>query len=449
MPPATLSKIPCCNGKCSVAELLAEIDAYLKRLFPICRSITGNGNRETLRILQELIPLTVHEVPTGAIVYDWTIPDEWNIRDAWIAAPDGRRIVDFNASNLHVVSYSEPVRGNFTWAELQAHLHTHPTLPEAIPYRTSYYKRDWGFCLTHAEYRELEQHGGPFDVVIDATLQPGSLTYGELLLPGQSKQEILLSCYICHPSMANDSLSGVLLTAFLARELMERTDRRYSYRIIFVPETIGAIAYCARNETSMQKIDTGLVITTVGGPSKFGYKQSFDTGHVINRLIEEMFSEAGVDYITYPFDIHGSDERQYSSQGFRINAATICRDRYYEYPQYHSSLDNLEFVTAVQVQETLILYIQLIDKLEARRIYRNCTPHCEIMLSRHGLYPTTGGVQRPELGGRSELDLILWLLFLCDGRRDLVSIAKQLNVSLDTLQPLVEQMCKRNVLAAL
>lgn len=432
-----------------MTELTSEIDTYLKRLFPICRSITGEGNRETLRVLQEIIPLTVHEVPSGTSVYDWTIPDEWNICDAWIAAPDGRRIVDFNASNLHIVSYSKPVHGIFTWAELQPHLHTHPSLPDAIPYRTSYYKRDWGFCLTHAQYRELEQHGGPFEVVIDATLEPGWLTYGELLLPGQSKQEIFLSCYICHPSMANDSLSGVLLTAFLARELLTRTDRHYSYRIAFVPETIGAITYCARNEGDMQKIDMGIVITTVGGPGKFGYKQSFDRSHTINRLIEELFREEGKDFITYPFDIHGSDERQYSSQGFRINTATICRDRYYEYPQYHSSLDNLEFVTAGQIQETLNLYVRLIDKIEVRRIYRNRIPNCEVMLSKHDLYPKTGGAQLPELGGRSELDLILWLLFLCDGRCDLENIAKQLGVSLEILCPLVEQMCRRDVLAAI
>lgn len=429
-------------------ELAREVDAYLHRLFPICRSITGNGNRETLRILQELIPLTIYEVPTGTQVYDWIIPDEWNIRDAWIAAPGGRRIVDFNASNLHVVSYSEPTCGTLSWDELQPRLHLHPELPNSIPYRTSYYKRDWGFCVTHAQYHELERHGGPFEVVIDSMLEPGSLTYGELLLPGQSNQEVLLSCYICHPTMANDSLSGVLLTTFLARELLARGDRRYSYRIIFVPETIGAIAYCARNEVAMKKIDIGLVITTVGGKGKFGYKQSFDSGHSINQLIEEVFHEAGIEYITYPFDIHGSDERQYSSQGFRINAATICRDRYYEYPQYHSSLDNLEFVTGKQIVETLTLYRKLMDKIEARRIYRNCIPNCEVMLSRHDLYPATGGAQRPELRGRSELDLILWLLFLCDGRRDLESIAKQLGISQITLYPLVEQMCKRNVLVA-
>lgn len=431
-----------------MADLPAEIDTYLRRLFPICRSITGNGNRKTLHILQEIIPLTVHEVPSGTLVYDWTIPDEWNIRDAWIAAPDGSRIVDFNASNLHVVSYSEPVRGKFTWAELQPRLHTHPSLPEAIPYRTSYYKRNWGFCLTRAQYRELEQHGGPFDVVIDATLKPGSLTYGELLLPGQSKQEILLSCYICHPSMANDSLSGVLLTAFLARELLARTDRHYSYRIAFVPETIGAITYCARNETAMQQIDTGLVITTVGGPGKFGYKQSFDSSHTINRLIEDVLGEAGVDYLTYPFDIHGSDERQYSSQCFRINTATLCRDRYYEYPQYHTSLDNPDFVTGKQIAETLTLYIRLINKLEDRRIYRNRMPSCEVMLSRHDLYPATGGAQRPELGGRSELDLILWLLFLCDGKLDMNTIARRLDVSPDTLITIADKLASNGVLEA-
>ena len=435
-----------CNGACLVGDLAVEIDRYLKRLFPICRSITGNGNRETLRTLQELIPLTMHEVPTGTSVYDWIIPDEWNIRSAWIATPDGHHIVDFNKNNLHIVSYSEPVRGKFTWRELQPHLHTHPTLPEAIPYRTSYYKRDWGFCLTQAQFHELEQHGGPFEVVIDSMMEPGSLTYGELLLAGQSKQEILLSCYICHPSMANDSLSGVLLTTFLARKLLVRTDRHYSYRIVFVPETIGAIAYCARNETAMKRINTGLVITTVGGPGKFGYKQSFDPDHAINQLIDDVFNETGVDHITYPFDIHGSDERQYSSQGFRINVATICRDRYYEYPEYHSSLDNLDFVTATQIQETLALYIHLIDKLEARRIYRNRIPNCETMLSRHNLYPVTGGAQRPELDDRSELDLILWLLFFCDGKLDMSTIAHRMNISLDALVAIADKLAAKGVL---
>lgn len=428
------------------SSVTEELDAYLKRLFPLCRSITGEPNRQTLHTLQEIIPLTIHEVPTGTAVYDWTIPDEWAIRDAWIADASGSRIVDFQASNLHVVSYSEPVNTVMDWTQLQPHLHRHPDLPDAIPYRTSYYKRDWGFCVTHAQYAELEQHPGPLMVVIDSELKPGSLSYGEYLIPGRSSQEILLSCYICHPSMANDSLSGVLLTAFLARYIAGLKDRHWSYRIVFVPETIGAVAYCARNEAAMQQIDLGLVITTVGGPGRFGYKQSFDPAHPINAMIEAVLTEAGVEFITYPFDIHGSDERQYSSQGFRINVATISRDRYYEYPYYHSSLDDLQFVTAQQITETLALYVRLIDKLEARRVYRNRIPHGEVMLSRHDLYPATGGAQLPELGGRSELDLILWLLFLCDGRLSLDDIAGQLGIAPERLAVVAESMTTKGVL---
>jgi aminopeptidase-like protein len=424
-----------------------EADAYLRRLFPLCRSITGNPNRETLMVLQELIPLTIHEVPSGTAVYDWTIPDEWNIRDAWISDANGRRMVDFRASNLHVVSYSEPVKAAvMDWLELQPHLHRHPDLEDAIPYRTSYYKRDWGFCVTHAQFAEMEKQRGPFSVVIDSELKPGALSYGEYLVPGRSTKEILLSCYICHPSMANDSLSGVLLTAFLARYIAGLKNRHWSYRIVFVPETIGAIAYCACNEAAMKAIDIGLVITTVGGPGKFGYKQSFDPLHPINAMIEDVLAETGTEFITYPFDIHGSDERQYSSQGFRINAATICRNRYYEYPYYHSSFDDLSFVTAKQIAETLEIYVRLIDRLEARRIYRNKIPHCEVMLSRHDLYPATGGAQRPELGGRSELDLILWLLFLCDGKLDLDRVAARLEISPAELMPIADRLEAKGVL---
>lgn len=425
-----------------------EITAYLDRLFPLCRSITGNPNRVTLKILQEIIPLTIHEVPSGTAVYDWTIPDEWNIRDAWIADSTGQRIVDFKVSNLHVVSYSEPVDSIINWEELQPRLHRHPQLADAIPYRTSYYKRDWGFCLTHAQYAELENLGGPFTVVIDSELKPGSLTYGEYLIPGRSEQEVLLSCYICHPSMANDSLSGVLLTTFLARYIANLKDRHWSYRIVFVPETIGAIAYCACNETTMKRIDIGLVITTVGGPGTFGYKQSFDSSHPLNAMIEDVFRDTQTEFVTFPFDIHGSDERQYSSQGFRINAVTLCRDRYYEYPYYHTSLDDLSFVKSEQIAETLNLYVRLVDKIEARHVYRNRIPNCEVMLSRHDLYPTTGGAQRPELRGRSELDQILWLLFLCNGKLDIDHIAAKLGVSSNDLMPIADRLVAKGVLEA-
>jgi aminopeptidase-like protein len=431
----------------SLGCLTKEIDIYLRRLFPLCRSITGEPNRQTLRALQEIVPLTIHEVPTGTNVFDWTIPDEWTIRNAWIADATGHRIVDFQASNLHVVSYSEPVSAIMNWTELQPRLHRHPDIPNAIPYRTSYYKRDWGFCVTHAQYAELENRRGPFTVVIDSDLKPGTLSYGEVLIAGRSSQEILLSCYICHPSMANDSLSGVMLTAFLARYITWLKDCHWSYRIVFVPETIGAITYCARNEVAMKQIDIGLVITTVGGPGMFGYKQSFDSSHPINAMIEEVLAETGTEFITYPFDIHGSDERQYSSQGFRINTATICRDRYYEYPYYHSSLDNLSFVTAKQIAETLEVYVRLIDKLEARRVYRNRIPHCEVMLSRHDLYPTIGGArQRPKSTRLSRLDLILWMLFMCDGKRDVVEIATALGVNSEELISAGDELVTKGVL---
>lgn len=432
-----------------MTDLVREIDAYLKRLFPICRSITGNGNRETLKILQEIAPITIHEVPSGTQVYDWIIPDEWNIHDAWIATQDGRRIVDFCDCNLHVVSYSEPIRCNLTRDELQSHLHKHPELPNAIPYRTSYYKRDWGFCVTHAQYFEIERLKGPFEVVVDSTLEPGSLTYGEIVLPGQSTEEILVSTYICHPSMANDNLSGVVMTAFLARELRNVGPLKFACRIVWVPETIGAIAYCARNEVAMKKIRRGFVVSCVGGPGRFGYKESFDPYDAVNAAIEEAFRAASIDdYVVYPFDIHGSDERQYSSQGFRINIASITKDRYYEYPYYHTSLDDLNFISAGNIAQSLSLYIDVITRLgdwDEFPIYHRHDPHCEIMLSKHGLYPDVGGAMLPT-SGIQEIDLRLWLLFLCDGVQPLYRIARRLKVPLDDLRREARQLKEKGLL---
>ena len=379
-------------------------------------------------------------------MYDWVIPDEWTIRDAWIADAGGKRIVDFREHNLHLVSYSIPVNTQMAWSELSPHIHSHPDLPEAIPYRTSYYKRDWGFCVTQAQYEELATTPGPLHIVIDSELKPGSLTYGEYLIPGRSKKEILLSCYICHPSMANDSLSGFLLTAILARHIARLKDRHWSYRLVFVPETIGAIAYCSRNEEAMQKIDLGLVITTVGGPGKIGYKQSWDPAHYINSLIERVLGEATDEFSIYPFDIHGSDERQYSSLGFRINTATISKDRYYEYAYYHCSLDDLCFVRAEYVFETLSIYKSLIREIEALQIYKNTLPRCEVMLSRHGLYPKHGGALRPKLEERAELDIILWLLFFCDGHQPLHVVAERLGLCTGDLRPMIDILMRLDLL---
>jgi len=264
---------------------------YLEKLFPICRSITGKGNRETLHILNEIISINIEEVPSGRIVYDWVIPDEWNINNAWIKAADGKKMIDFKKNNLHVMNYSIPVNQKLNWEELKPHLNTHKELDNAIPYLTSYYKKNWGFCLTKKQYNELEQQkDNLFHVLIDSDIKPGSLTYGECLIPGTSKKEILISCYICHPSMANDCLSGVLITAFLAKYIKDEIDNYWSYRIVFVPETIGAITYCYKNEKYMKNIDIGLVVTTAGGPGKYGYKQSWDKNNFLNKLCENVFT---------------------------------------------------------------------------------------------------------------------------------------------------------------
>lgn len=427
-----------------------EIDTLLKRLYPITRSITGNGNRETLKILQEHIPLRIIEYPTGQEVYDWTIPKEWNIKDAWIKNPKGEKVIDFKNSNLHIVSYSIPIHKKIKWSELKNHLHYLEELPEAIPYRTSYYSETWGFCLSYSQFSTLNSQlseDDELEIFIDSSLENGSLSLGEIVLNGKSSKEILISCYICHPSMVNDSLSGVVLTAFLTKELM-KLDLNYTYRIIFVPETIGAIAYCANNELHMKNIKEGLVVTTCGGPGELGYKQSWDKNNLINNMVEDVFKEYNKEFVKYPFDIHGSDERQYSSQAFRINCVTISKDKYYEYDYYHTSLDNLDFVKGKYINESLNLYYSLISKIEKNLKFRNLMPTCEVMLSKHDLYPKTGGTinQLTSDSKKNELDIILELLFYCDGKISLYELSKQLEVDLDILYEIAVKIKNKYIL---
>jgi len=430
-------------------KLINEIDYYLRRLFPITRSITGKGNRDTLRILQELVPIEIKEYLSGSEVYDWTIPDEWNIQDAWIKDSEGKKIVDFKQSNIHVVSYSDKVNKKIIFSELKGRLHRHETLPDSIPYRTSYYKRDWGFCVTDKQYSELENANGLLEVNIDSSFNVnGSMTIGELLIEGVSKKEVLISTYICHPSLANDNLSGMVMTAFLARELLKHKPT-YSYRIIWVPETIGAIAYCAMNEVDMKKINLGLVVTTVGGPGKFGYKQSFDKNNRINSIIENTFNDEEIDFITYPFDIHGSDERQYSSQGFRINVASIHSDKYYEYSFYHSSLDNLDFIKSERILKSMLIHLKVLKELDNDPVYINKFPDGEVMLSKHNLYPKIGGVQLPNINNVDDLDVTLWLLWSCDGKTGLQQIANNLGLEMEYLDSIALELCKKKLLEKL
>lgn len=422
-----------------------KIDHYLRRLFPITRSITGAGNRETLRILQEIVPLQIKEYSSGQNVYDWVIPKEWNIRDAWIKNSKGDKIVDFQKNNLHLVSYSIPVHKKLTFSELKKHLYYREDLPEAIPYRTSYYEETWGFCVSYNDLNAHFHEDEEYEVYIDSSLTNGSLSIGELLIQGKSSKEYLISTYICHPSMANDNLSGVVLTAFLAKEFIKK-ELNFGYRIIFVPETIGAIAYCANNEEAMKRIDCGFVISCVGGPGKFGYKQSFDKDHLINKIIEQTFRESNEEHITYPFDIHGSDERQYSSPGFRINMATICKDRYYEYDYYHTSLDDLNFVKAATINHSLMLYLETISKLDKNITYKTQYP-CETMLSRHGLYPKAGGGLLPGNPKIDDLEKMLWLLFYCDGKADLFEISEKLNMDIGCLYSIAHKLEEKGVIA--
>jgi len=411
-----------------------EIDMYLRRLFDLPRSLTGEGNRETLRILQELIPLDIIEIPSGEKVFDWTIPLEWDAKEAWIESEDGERFVDLVDSNLHLVGYSSGLACTMmSWEDLEPHLHVHPTQKDAIPYRTAYYSDDWGFCVNQKTYEKMRLNLSRFRVMIDAKKTPGSLTYGEYRIKGNHQNEILISCYICHPSMANDSLSGVIAAAFLARELSKRNDLQHSYRFVFVPETIGAIAYCAKHTKDIKNIDRGLVMTTCGGPGDFGYKQSWDTSDEINMMIEEVFRKNNISFITYPFDILGSDERQYSSIGFRLNCITITKNKYYEYDYYHTSLDNLSYVKSENISQSIKLYVDLINIMDCDLTFRSLMPDCEVMMSKHDLYPTIGGSNLPEIDNISQLEKRMWLLFLSDGSMGLYEISRKIGVSIHSL----------------
>jgi len=427
--------------------LIDDINNYLTLLFPFNRSITGPDNEKTLKVLQQIAPLEILEYDSGEHVYDWTIPDEWSIEDAWIKDANDNIIVDFKENNIHVVGYSEAVNKKISFKELKENLFLHHEIPHAIPYRTSYYNKSWGFCVTLSQYKQLEGSVGPLEVVIKSKFNSsGKMAIGELIIPGSSKQEILLSTYICHPSLANDNLSGMLMTAFLARELQNRKNLKYTYRIIWVPETIGAISYCYKNEKAMKNIDMGLVVSTVGGPGEFGFKESWQSDHPINKLIEEVFLESKNTFIKYPFDIHGSDERQYSSQGFRINMATISKDKYYEYPEYHSSLDNLSLVNGYQIQQSLDIYCKLLDKFESRKIYKSLSPYCEVMLSKHDLYPKYGGAQNPEINEKDDLDIILWVLFLSDGVLSTIDISNKIDVNIDSINQICKTLVKKGIL---
>ena len=400
-----------------MTQTAAEMRALMEELFPINRSLTGHGVRQTLDILGKHISLEISEVPSGTQVFDWTVPDEWNCTDAYIMDAEGQRVVDFQANNLHVLGYSEPVEGDFTLEDLKDHLYTRPDLPDAIPYLTSYYARRWGFCLSQTQ---LDGMGpGPYQVKIDSTLEPGSLTYGELLIPGESDEEVLLSTYMCHPSMANNELSGLLVVTWLVKWLLARTDRHYSYRILFVPETIGAITYLLRHMEEMKaKTVAGYVVTCVGGPGRPTFIQTRTQDTLLDKITKHVLEHCGEDYQILPFADRGSDERQYNAPGVDMPVSTLARTLFADFPEYHTSLDNLDFVTGAQLEASLELYKKCLLALERNRIYR-VTTLCEPQLGKRGLYPTLGS--QHDIADKMKVTNAL--IGYCDGTLDLIDVA--------------------------
>ena len=399
----------------------AEMLRFMGELFPICRSITGDGIRETLRRIGERIPLELHEVPTGTQVFDWTVPKEWNIRDAYIEDPGGRRVVDFADSNLHVVSYSVPVDARMSLSELKEHIHTLPDQPDLIPYRTSYYSESWGFCMPHEKLQALED--GEYVVRIDSSLEPGNLTYGECYLPGETEAEVLISCHCCHPSIANDNLSGIALATRLAQHLRGMS-LRYSYRFLFIPGTIGSITWLALNEDQVHRIEHGLVVTCVGDPGPPTYKRSRRGDALIDRAAAHVLGNSEKPHRIVDFSPYGYDERQYCSPGFDLAVGSLTRTPHAEYAEYHTSADDLGFVHPEFLADSLSLYLNVLDVLENDGLYVNLTPKGEPQLGRRGLYPSVGA-----RGPGPELMARLWVLNLCDGRNSLLDIAERASMS--------------------
>jgi aminopeptidase-like protein len=400
------------------ARVGREMHEWMAELYPICRSITGDGVRETLALIKQQIPLTVHEVASGTKVFDWTVPKEWNIRDASVRKADGERVIDFRKSNLHVLNYSVPVRARMSLEELKPHLFPLPEHPGWIPYRTSYYEERWGFCLSQDQLMRLGD--GEYEVCIDASLEDGHLTYGEYYLEGETTDEVLMSCHVCHPSLANDNLSGVALVTFLARYL-STLPLRYSYRFLFIPGTIGSITWLSMNEPNVGRIRHGLVVACVGDAGQSTYKKSRRGDAEIDRAVIHVLKHSGAPYEVLDFSPYGYDERQFCSPGFDLSVGCLMRTPYGRFPEYHTSADNLAFVHPFALGDSLVKGLAVVEVLEGNRTYVNQNPRCEPQLGKRGLYRMIGG--RTD-AGLDELAM-LWVLNLADGKHTLLDIAER------------------------
>jgi aminopeptidase-like protein len=422
------------------ANVGQAMHALMAELYPLCRSITGEGLRATLRRLQALIPLTLHEVPTGTPVFDWVVPKEWQVREAWVKNSAGEKVIDFHQHNLHLLNYSTPVQRTMPLAELKPQLFSLPEQPDLIPYRTSYYREAWGFCLPHQVLSALPD--GDYEVLIDTTLADGHLTYGECYLPGSSTDEVLISCHCCHPSLANDNLSGIALVTFLAQALQQKP-RRYSYRFVFIPGTIGSITWLALNEARVAKIKHGLVVANVGDAGKLHYKKSRRGNAELDQAVQHVLRHSGQPHEIIEFSPYGYDERQYCSPGFNLAVGSLTRTPYGRFPEYHTSADNLAFVQPAALADSLATYLAVVDLLERNQTYRNLNPKCEPQLGRRGLYSLLGGRKETKA---SEMAM-LWVLNFADGEHSLLEIAEKAQLAFPLLADVAETLLAHGLLA--
>lgn len=414
------------------ASIGDQLHGLAKELWPLDRSLTGEGVRETLRHLQDFAPMTIHEVPTGTQAFDWSVPREWAIREAYIVGPSGERVVDFRENNLHVVGYSCPVDRVMTLAELRPHLYSLPEQPDAVPYVTSYYRERWGFCLSHRQLQTLVD--GDYHVVIDSSLFDGALTYGELLIRGDSADEVFLSTYVCHPSMANNELSGPVVASALAQWVLQK-QRRFTYRFIFIPETIGSIVYLSRHlEELRENVVAGFNLTCIGDDRAFSYLPSRAGDTLADRAALAVLTEQHPGFIPYSFLDRGSDERQYCSPGVDLPVASIMRSKYREYPEYHTSLDDLELVTPAGLEGGYNAVRDALDVIERNRILRTATLG-EPQLGKYGLYPSTG-TKRTHEQVRGMLDLLAY----ADGSVDLLTISERIHLPISELLDLADRL---------
>lgn len=418
-------------------------DAYdlMGRLYPLCRSLTGDGVRATFDILEEEIPISRTEIPSGTKVFDWIVPDEWNIRDAYIAAPDGTRVVDFRSSPLHVVSYSEPVRTVLPLEALRERLYTLPDQPDLIPYRTSYYDRTWGFCLSHRQLDELKP--GDYEVVIDSTLDPGHLTFAELLLEGDREEEVLVSTYVCHPSLANDNLSGVAVATALAKQLMGRR-RRYSYRFLFAPGTIGPLSWLHENRDRLRHVAHGLTLSCIGDQGPLTYKRSRRGDADVDQAVETVLRDSGGPHRVLPWEPWGGDERQFCSPGFDLPVGSLMRTPHGEFDGYHTSADSLDRIRPESLAEAVRTCLEVVDVLETNRRCTNLSPFGEPQLGRRGLYRSAGGaVETPD-----DERALLWVLNQSDGRSTLLEVARRSGLRYPVVQRAAERLERAGLLVS-